>query len=77
MEKTTVTLNDVCEAAERIKPYVVRTKLIRQKTMDEKLGCKVYLKPEMLQITGAFKMRGAMNKDFISFTGRKRQRYYL
>ena len=73
MEKTTVTLNDVCEAAERIKPYIVRTKLIRQKTMDKKLGCKVYLKPEMLQITGAFKMRGAMNK-ILSLSQEERDR---
>lgn len=64
MEKTTVTLNDVIEAAERIKPYVVRTPLLREKTMDEVLGCEVYLKPEMLQVTGAFKMRGAVNKIF-------------
>lgn len=25
-------------------------------------GCQVYLKPEMLQITGSFKLRGALNK---------------
>ncbi len=62
MEKNSVHLNDVCEAVERIKPYVVRTPLVRGKTMDDFLGCQTYLKPEMLQVTGAFKMRGAMNK---------------
>ncbi len=64
MEKTTVTLQDVLEAKERIKPYIVRTPLLREKTMDELLGCEVYFKPEMLQVTGAFKMRGAVNKIF-------------
>lgn len=62
MEKTTVTLQDVKEAAERIRPYIRRTPLLRQKNMDKALGCEVYLKPEMLQITGAFKLRGALSK---------------
>lgn len=73
MEKTTVTLNDVCEAARRIKPYVIRTPLMRGRTMDKVLGCKVYLKPEMLQVTGAFKMRGAMNK-ILSLSQEERDR---
>lgn len=62
MDKTTVTLQDVREAAERIRPYIRRTPLLRQKNMDEILGCQVYLKPEMLQLTGAFKLRGALSK---------------
>lgn len=62
MKKTTVTLQDVREAAERIRPYIRRTPLLREKTMDKVLGCQTYLKPEMLQITGAFKLRGALNK---------------
>lgn len=62
MDKTTVTLQDVQEAAERIQPYIRRTPLLRQKNMDESLGCQVYLKPEMLQLTGAFKLRGALSK---------------
>jgi len=62
MEKTTVTLEDVREAAERIRPYIRRTPLLREKTMDKDLGCQIYLKPEMLQLTGAFKLRGALSK---------------
>lgn len=61
MKKTSVTLQDVKEAAERIRTYICRTPLLREKTMDKILGCEVYLKPEMLQITGSFKLRGAMN----------------
>jgi threonine dehydratase len=62
MEKTEVTLQDVREAAERIRPYIRHTPLLREMSMDKNLGCQVYLKPEMLQITGAFKLRGALSK---------------
>lgn len=62
MEKTTVTLEDVKKAAERIRPYIRRTPLLRESKMDKVLGCQVYIKPEMLQITGAFKLRGALSK---------------
>lgn len=62
MAKTTVTLEDILEARERIKPYVVKTPLLNIDKLDEKLGCEVYLKAEMLQKTGAFKARGAFNK---------------
>ena len=62
MEKASVTLQDIREAAERINPYIFRTPLLREKPMDNILGCQTYLKPEMLQITGAFKLRGALSK---------------
>ncbi len=62
MEKTTVTLEDIQSAAKRIAPYIRRTPLLRQEAMGKLLGCDVYLKPEMLQVTGAFKLRGAMSK---------------
>lgn len=62
MEKTTVTIQDVREAAERIRPYIRRTPLLREANMDKDLGCQIYIKPEMLQLTGAFKLRGALSK---------------
>ena len=62
MKKTTVTLKDIREAAERVRPYIRRTPVLREKSMDEVLGCQAYLKPEMLQITGSFKLRGALSK---------------
>ena len=62
MEKTSVTLQDIREAAQRIQPYIRHTPLLREQSMDKTLGCQVYLKPEMLQITGAFKLRGALSK---------------
>lgn len=56
-----IKLNDVREAAERIRGYVLRTPLLRVPALDELLGCEVYLKPENLQHTGSFKLRGATN----------------
>ena len=62
MESQIVTLEDIEAAAERIGPYIRHTPLLRQEAMGKLLGCDAYLKPEMLQITGAFKLRGAMSK---------------
>jgi threonine dehydratase len=73
MEKTTVTLQDVREAGERIRPYIRHTPLLREKSMDKILGCQVYLKPEMLQVTGAFKLRGALSK-ILSLTPDERKK---
>jgi threonine dehydratase len=56
------TLRDIHEARERLKPYIRHTPLLRAEKMEPALGCQLYLKPEMLQITGAFKLRGALNK---------------
>ncbi|KAF0194541.1 MAG: tdcB1 [Bacillota bacterium] len=57
-----VTLKDVQVAAERIREHVKHTPLVRAEKLDEKLGCQVYFKPECLQVTGSFKLRGATNK---------------
>ncbi|MFH2040520.1 MAG: threonine/serine dehydratase [Chloroflexota bacterium] len=62
MEKSTVTLHDIREAAQRIRPYIRHTPLLREQSMDKLLRCQVYLKPEMLQISGTFKLRGALSK---------------
>jgi cysteine synthase len=73
MEKTTVTLRDIREAAERIRPHIRHTPLLREQSMDKILGCQAYLKPEMLQITGAFKLRGALSR-ILSLTPDERKR---
>lgn len=57
-----MTLNDIQEAQERIAPYITKTPLLRLQSLDAYLGCQVYAKAECLQITGAFKLRGALNK---------------
>ncbi len=58
----TLTLDSIKEARARIAPYIAQTPLIRMQNLDKYLGCKVYAKAECMQITGAFKLRGAMNK---------------
>ena len=57
-----LTLEKIFEAKNRIAPYTTRTPLIRLEKLDEHLGCQVYLKAECMQITSAFKLRGAVNK---------------
>lgn len=57
------TLQDILEARERLKPLIRHTPLLRAEKIEASVGCQVYLKPETLQITGAFKIRGALNKS--------------
>jgi len=57
-----VTLADIETAHTRIAPYVRRTPLARSETLSHRLGTNVYLKAELFQKTGAFKVRGAFNK---------------
>ncbi|MBN2114948.1 MAG: pyridoxal-phosphate dependent enzyme [Anaerolineales bacterium] len=58
------TLNDIREAARRIKPYVHRTPVLTNESLNEKVRAQVYLKCENLQKVGAFKFRGACNAVF-------------
>ena len=57
-----VTLDDVRRAAALGAGVVRRTPLFDSGTFSEMAGCKVYLKAENLQVTGSFKIRGALNK---------------
>jgi threonine dehydratase len=56
------TIQDIREAQERLKPHIKHTPLLRAEKIEKAAGCQLYLKPETLQITGAFKIRGALNK---------------
>ena len=53
---------DIAEAARVLAPFAVRTPLLSSPALDERVGTRVFLKPEMLQRTGSFKFRGAFNK---------------
>lgn len=55
------TLADIYRARAAIAPWIRRTPLLESKALSERLGRSVHLKLETLQITGAFKMRGAAN----------------
>ena len=57
-----LTLEKIRAARERIAPYIITTPLLRLPALDPFFGCRVHAKAECLQTTGAFKLRGAMNK---------------
>jgi len=51
----------VHEAAKRIAPHIKRTRLLLSEGLSRIAGGDVYLKLENEQITGSFKLRGALN----------------
>ena len=55
-----ITLDDVKAARDRIAGRVKRTQLVSSEAVSARLGCQVYLKLEMFQKTGAFKVRGGI-----------------
>lgn len=55
------TYGDVCDAAERIKPYVKRTPVLTCTAIDKMVGAALFFKCENFQKVGAFKFRGAGN----------------
>ena len=55
------TIEDIQAARTRIAPYVRHTPLLRADRIEPAAGCQLFLKPETLQVTGAFKIRGALN----------------
>jgi threonine dehydratase len=58
------TLNNIRQAAERISPYIHRTPVLINESLNQRVGAQVYLKCENLQKVGAFKFRGACNAVF-------------
>lgn len=54
-----VTVQDLEAAARGLEGIAVRTPLLRVDALDERFPAGIYVKPEMLQRTGAFKFRGA------------------
>jgi len=56
-----ISLDEVRQAAERLKPWAHVTPVLTSRTLDERCGGPVFLKCENFQRVGAFKFRGAMN----------------
>lgn len=56
-----IELREIEAAARRLAPIVVRTPLLMSPALDEIAGGTVIIKPENLQVTGSFKIRGAYN----------------
>ncbi len=59
-----ITFESVEHAAKRIEPYVHRTPIITNASINTLTGCNIYFKCENLQKAGAFKSRGACNGVF-------------
>ena len=57
-----LTLKKFEEAAEKVKEATLQTNLIFSEYFSNQTGNKVYLKPENMQYTGAYKVRGAYYK---------------
>ena len=57
-----LTLDKFEEAYETVKEVVQETKLIRSDYLSNLTGNKVYLKPENMQLTGSYKVRGSYYK---------------
>lgn len=62
MTDTTLTLDTFKEAADRVKEVTQETKLVYSPHFSRETGNEVYLKPENMQRTGAYKVRGAYYK---------------
>jgi threonine dehydratase len=61
-EKGMLALDKFEEASEIVKQVTLRTELIYSEYFSQVSGNKVYLKPENMQYTGAYKVRGAYYK---------------
>ncbi len=61
MSASLPTPEDVRAAAARIAPHIVRTPMLRHPLLDQITGGTILVKPEPLQKTGSFKLRGATN----------------
>ncbi len=57
-----IPLEKIQNAAKRIEKVVYHTPFAYAPSLSQKVGNEIYLKKENLQITGAFKLRGAFNK---------------
>jgi len=56
-----ITKSSIEEAHKRIIPFIHRTSVLTNESIDEVAGCHIFFKCENFQKIGAFKARGAMN----------------
>lgn len=57
-----LTLEKFEEASEVVKQVTTPTKLVYSEYLSAQTGARIYLKPENMQHTGAYKLRGAYYK---------------
>lgn len=67
------TPDDVLRAAAGLSGQVRRTPILRSEALDALTGCEVFIKPECLQETGSFKLRGASHR-LLALSPQERQR---
>ena len=58
---TIPTLEEIHQAHQRIKPFIHRTPVLTNESINHQANCTIYFKCENFQKVGAFKMRGASN----------------
>ena len=68
-----LTLDKFEEASEKVSEVTLETKLVYSNYLSGQTGNKVYLKPENMQFTGAYKVRGAYYK-ISTLSGEERAR---
>ena len=73
LEPLDVTFADIEQARIRIRDAVFQSPFAYTESLSKRVGAKVWLKLENLQMTGAFKERGAANK-LLSMTPEERKR---
>lgn len=56
-----ISLAQLREAHERIKPFIHRTPILTSESINDIAGCEIYFKCENFQKIGAFKARGGLN----------------
>src|SRR5687768_15475967 len=56
-----ITFDDIHQAHQRIAPYIHRTPVLTNRSINEMAGCEIHFKCENFQKIGAFKIRGGMN----------------
>ncbi len=56
-----ITLDTIQEAHDRIRPYIHRTAVLTNQTINDRVGATVFFKCENFQKIGAFKARGGLN----------------
>ena len=54
--------DDILAAAGRVRGVARETPILTHAALDEMSGASLYIKAECLQVTGSFKIRGAMNR---------------
>lgn len=59
---TPIGIGDIAAAARRLRGIAVHTPLLENEVLNARCGGRVFIKPECLQRTGSFKIRGASNR---------------